>query len=89
MMRIGNDENWLHTIYKILDMYFISIKNMKWTFGMMYQISFENIKKIETKKPETKNQETLHRFYFRVKESPVPLNIPTQTPAPDRGGPVA
>ena len=28
-------------------------------------------------------------FYFQVKESPAPLNIPTPTPAPDRGGPVA
>jgi hypothetical protein len=43
----------------------------------MYQISFENL--FETKKP----------LLFSVRESPVPLNIPTPTPAPDRGGPVA
>ena len=27
--------------------------------------------------------------YFQVRESPAPLNIPTATPAPDRGGSVA
>ena len=31
-------------------------------------------------------------FYFQIRESPAPLNIPTLTPAPDRvvplGGPV-
>ena len=26
-------------------------------------------------------------LYFQVRESPAPLNIPTPTPAPDRGGP--
>ena len=31
----------------------------------------------------------LQLFYFQVRESPAPLNIPTSTPAPDRGGPVA
>ena len=25
------------------DMYFVSIKNMKWEFGNMYKIPFENI----------------------------------------------
>ena len=29
------------------------------------------------------------RFCFQVRESPAPLNIPTPTPAPDQGGPVA
>ena len=28
-------------------------------------------------------------FYFQIRESPAPLNIPTPSPAPDRGGPVA
>ena len=28
-------------------------------------------------------------FYFQVRESPAPLNVPRPTPAPDRGGPVA
>ena len=28
-------------------------------------------------------------FYFQVRESPAPLNIPIPTPASDRGGPVA
>ena len=28
-------------------------------------------------------------FYFQVRESPAPLSIPTPTPAPDQGGPVA
>ena len=28
-------------------------------------------------------------FYFQVRKSPDPLNIPTPTPAPDGGGPVA
>ena len=26
--------------------------------------------------------------YFQTRESPAPLNIPTPTPAPDRGGPI-
>ena len=28
-------------------------------------------------------------FYFQVRESPAPHNIPTPSPAPDPGGPVA
>ena len=28
-------------------------------------------------------------FYFQTRESPAPLNIPTPTPAPERGGHVA
>ena len=28
-------------------------------------------------------------FYFQVKKSPAPLNIPTPTPAPNQSGPVA
>ena len=28
-------------------------------------------------------------FYFQVTESPAPLNVPTPTLAPDRGGPIA
>ena len=28
-------------------------------------------------------------FYFEIRESPAPLNIPTPTPTPDWGGPVA
>ena len=35
----------------------------------------------ETKKPR-------NLFYFQIKESPASLNIPTPTPAPDRGGPI-
>ena len=31
----------------------------------------------------------LRYIYFQMKESPAPLNIPTPTPASDRGGPVA
>ena len=31
-------------MFKSLDMNFISVKNMKWQFGNMYQISSENIK---------------------------------------------
>ena len=53
-------------IFKILDMNFISIKNMKWEFGKSYKV-----------------------FYFQVRKSPALLNIPTPTPAPDPGGPVA
>ena len=30
-----------------------------------------------------------HIFYLQIRESPAPLNIPTPTPAPDWGGPVA
>ena len=39
-----NDEDPHKQISKILDMYFISIKNMKWKFGNMYKISSDNIK---------------------------------------------
>ena len=28
-------------------------------------------------------------FYFQARESPAPLNTPTPTRAPDRGGPIA
>ena len=47
-------------------------------------------KEPKTNKPQTKNQnrETLNLFDFQVRESPAPLNIPTPTPVPDRGGPV-
>ena len=30
-----------------------------------------------------------HYVYFQVRESPAAFNIPTPTPAPDRGGPIA
>ena len=43
-MRIGNDIFHKKNISKSLDMIFISIKNMKWKDGNMYQISFEIIK---------------------------------------------
>ena len=52
-----NDEAPSNKISKILDMYFISIKTMKWKLGIMYQISFENIEYLlkprnqQTKKP--------------------------------------
>ena len=52
-----NDEGPSNKISKILDMYFIAIKNMKWKSGNMYQISFENIKhfmKPSNQKPKTK-----------------------------------
>ena len=52
-------------------------------------------KKPQAKKPrnqETKNQEPRNQepfFIFKWRESPAPVNLPTPTPAPDRGGPVA
>ena len=49
-----HDEDPSNKISKVLDMYFISIKNMKWKFGNMYQISFENIKRVL--KPRNQNQ---------------------------------
>ncbi len=52
----------------------------------MYQISFENIKIFGTKKPQTKKpkiNKPRKLFYFQVRESPIPLNILTPTPAPD------
>ena len=45
-----------------------------------------------TIKPKTKHQEnseTKKAFYFQVREFPARLNVPTPTPTPDRGGPVA
>ena len=48
-------------IPKSLDMKFISIKNRKWKFCNMYQISFENMKHVWNQ--ETKNQETLFLFW--------------------------
>ena len=61
-----NDKFSIKHISQILDINFISVKNMKWKCGKSYKL-----------------------FYFQVRESPAPLNIPTPTPAPDRGGPVA
>ena len=51
-------------------------------------------KHARNQKPETRNQKPRtkkprNRFHFQVWESPAPLNIPTPTPAPNRGGPVA
>ena len=54
------------TIFKILDINFISIKKHEMEISKSYKL-----------------------FYFQVRESPAPRNIPTPTPAPDRGGPVA
>ena len=31
----------------------------------------------------------LKRIYLRIRESSTSLNVPTPTPAPDRGGPIA
>ena len=39
-----DDEDWFNKIEKSLDMHVISIKNMKWIFGNMCQISSESIK---------------------------------------------
>ena len=61
-----DEDRQIDKISQILDMNFISIKNMRWQFGKSYKL-----------------------FYFQVRGSPVPLNIPTPTPAPDRGGPIA
>ena len=50
---------------------------------------------IETNKNKKLTHEQLNNehdfvmFYFQVRESPAPLNIPTPNPAPDRGGLVA
>ena len=38
---------------------------------------------------EVKQYDILKLFHFQLRESPAPLNIPTSTPAPDWGGPVA
>ena len=78
-MRIGKYEDWSYKIYTGVDMYFISIENMKWKFGNMYQISFENIKHFL--KPRNQNKKTRNLSYFQVRESLVPLNIPTPTPS--------
>ena len=50
----NNDEDPRNIFFKILDVNLISIKNMKWQFGNMDQISFGNIKHFEIKKPNTK-----------------------------------
>ena len=44
-----------------------------------------------SKKTTTKNEKPISQdiFYFQVRESIAPLNIPTPTPAPDRAGPGA
>ena len=44
---------------------------------------------ISIKEMKWKLGKSYNLFYFQVRESPAPLNIPTLTPAPDRGGPVA
>ncbi len=43
---------------------FISIKNMKWKFGNMYQISFDDIKHFWNQETNTTNKKL---FYFQVK----------------------
>ena len=48
-------------------MYFISIKNTKWKFCNMYQLSFENIRHFETKKPKP---QTKKPFLFSSKGIP-------------------
>ena len=60
-------------------MNFISIKNMKWKFGNMYQISSENIKHFL--KPRNQKPKTKKPFLFSSKG--IPLNILIPTPAPD------
>ena len=50
-------------------------------FFNILDMNFMSIKKHEL--------EIWYSFYFQVRESPTTLNIPTPTPAPDRGGPVA
>ena len=58
---------------KIFDIRSISCRNMKWKFWIS-----------ETKKANTKKPRNQTFFYFQVRESPAPLNIPpTPTPAPD------
>ena len=49
---------------------------MKWKFGNMYNISFENIKHLL--EPRNQNQQPINLFYFQVRESLVPLNTPKQ-----------
>ena len=68
---------------------------MTWTFCNMWQISFENIEDFSkprnqhARNQKPRNQEAKTLFHFQVRESPAPLNMPTPTLAPDRGGPVA
>ena len=47
------------------------------------------IRMIHNVENEDQERNTLNLFYFQVRESRAPLNIPTLTLAPDRGGPVA
>ena len=41
------------------------------------------LRNLEANKPETKTRNPRNLFYFRVREAPSPINIPTPTPAPD------
>ena len=68
----------------------ISIKKHEMEIWEHVQNMFERINMFEAKEPGTRNQQpkTLNLFYFQVRESPAPRNIPTPTLAPDRGGPV-
>ena len=68
-------------------------ENMKWKFGKFLKPRNQEINKPlnqtnknqETNKPKTKikTPRNLNTFYFKVRESPAPFNIPTPTPAPD------
>ena len=40
----GNDEDWLNEIYNILDMNFMSTKNMKWKFGKSYKLFYFQVR---------------------------------------------
>ena len=51
---------------------------MKWKFGDVFQLSFENIKPFQTKKPKPKNKKP---FVFSSKGIPLIILIPT--PASD------
>ena len=44
---------------------------------------------IDKNSMKLKSGESYQPFYFQVRESPTPLNIPIPTPASDQGGPVA
>ena len=60
------DKFSIKSISKSLDMNFISIQNMKWKFGNMHKISFENIKHFL--KP--RNQKNKKPFLFSSKGAP-------------------
>ena len=57
-----------------------------WNWKLNVEI---NTKRRQQENIQNKIKHNNKKEHFQVRESPAPLNVPTHTPAPDRGGPVA